>query len=290
MLGITERQIRSWEKRELLPAAESYDFSDLLVLRTIDRLRKDGISPVRIKRALEALREKLETGEHPLVKFRIYGDGRNIRVQFGEQKMEPVSGQLLLNFEVEEIRKLISFPGRESARDEKLQRERTRAQADALFQEALGLEQQGATRDAIEVYRRVVELDPAFAGAFVNLGTIYFTTRDLKEAEDQYKKAIEADPEYALAHFNLGNLYDELGDRAAALLEYETALKLNPAYADAHYNIALLHQSSGQALKAVRHWKTYLKLDPGSPWAAIARRELDRIYRDTVVENTEQQG
>ena len=60
---------------------------------------------------------------------------------------------------------------------------------------------------------------------------------------------------------------------------------LNPTYADVHYNIALLYQASGQSLKAVHHWKSYLKLDPMSPWASIARRELERLYRETIVES-----
>jgi hypothetical protein len=33
----------------------------------------------------------------------------------------------------------------------------------------------------------------------------------------------------------------------------------------------------------VRHWKAYLKLDAASSWAAIARRELDKLRRATVV-------
>jgi Tfp pilus assembly protein PilF len=289
-LAITERQLRSWEKQELIQAATDYGFFDLLALRTIAKLRKDRISTAKIRSALVAMRDKLEGVENPLVELRVFSEGRKIRVQVGEQQMEPVSGQLLLNFEVDEIRKLVSFPGGSGEREAERKRELQRAQADALFQEALELEQCGATSDAVDAYRAVLELDPAFAGAYVNLGTIFFTGRDLEEAEKNYRQAIEADPQYALARFNLGNLYDELGNRPAALKEYEAALKLNPTYADVHYNIALLFQSTGQVLKAVSHWKQYLKLDPGSPWASIARRELDRIYRETVVENTRSQG
>jgi tetratricopeptide (TPR) repeat protein len=61
------------------------------------------------------------------------------------------------------------------------------------------------------------------------------------------------------------------------------AIRLNPSYGDAHYNLALLYQSSGQALRAVRHWRAYLKIDPASPWAAIARQELDKLCRDTIL-------
>ena len=60
-------------------------------------------------------------------------------------------------------------------------------------------------------------------------------------------------------------------------------MRLYPGYADAHYNLALLFQGSGQVMEAVRHWKTYLKLDPNSSWASIARRELDKLRRYTVV-------
>jgi tetratricopeptide (TPR) repeat protein len=68
------------------------------------------------------------------------------------------------------------------------------------------------------------------------------------------------------------------------------ALRLNPRYADAHYNLALLYQTAGQIMRAVRHWKAYLKLDPDSPWAAIARQELDKLRRVTLVKGYEPSG
>ena len=77
--------------------------------------------------------------------------------------------------------------------------------------------------------------------------------------------------------------YDERGDYDRALRHYQEAVRLHPSYADAHYNLALLFQGSGHVMEAVRHWKTYLKLDPTSSWAAIARRELDKLRRYTVV-------
>ena len=94
---------------------------------------------------------------------------------------------------------------------------------------------------------------------------------------------MEADPEYALAHFNLGNLFDGMGQRSRALEHYHNALQIAPTYADAHYNLALLYQTSGELMRAAQHWHTYLKLDPASTWAGIARRELEKLRRATVV-------
>ena len=56
-------------------------------------------------------------------------------------------------------------------------------------------------------------MNPAAAGALVNLGTIYYRLLRFAEAEEYYKEAIAADPQYPLAQFNLGNLYDERGAR-----------------------------------------------------------------------------
>ena len=152
------------------------------------------------------------------------------------------------------------------------------------FQRGLDLEATGAPApQAIEAYCKAIELDPAAAGALVNLGTIYFNARDFSLAERYYVLATEADPQYALAHFDLGNLCDERGDRARALEYYLAALRIAPNYADAHYNIALLYQGAQQPMKAVRHWTAYLKLDPSSEWATIARRELAKLREATVV-------
>ena len=286
MLNLTERHLKRWESQGLIEPASEYDFVDLVTLRTIAKLQQEGIQAPKIRRALEAIREKLKGVENPLVELRVFTEGRKVCVQVGGQRMEPVTGQLLLDFDREEMRRLVSFPVAD-ARGARAAKQRGEAlRAEQLFQRAVELEGAGDIEAAIAAYEAVIAADPGFAGAHVNLGTIYFTARDLRKAEHYYRRAVEVDPRYALAHFNLGNLYEELGKRAEALVEYQLALKFNPQYADAHYNIALLYQSSGQPLKAVRHWKAYLKLDPGSPWAVIARRELDRIYRETLLKNS----
>jgi tetratricopeptide (TPR) repeat protein len=122
------------------------------------------------------------------------------------------------------------------------------------------------------------------------LGTIHFNKRAWTQAEKYYRRALTADPNYPLAHFNLANLYDEQGDRAKALLHYQSALRLHPRYADAHYNLALLYQSSGQYMKALRHWTMYLKIDPRSEWANIARREVEKLRKATIVNGARDTG
>lgn len=282
--NVTERQLRSWEKQGLIAKLDSYGFADLIALRSLIKLRNGKVPAGKIRQAVAALRERLRDVDNPLVELKLYTEGKKVRVQVGGQTMEPVTGQLLLDFGAGELRRMVSFPGKREAEPGLPARRAASLTADRLFQEALDLEHRGAVEEAIQVYRQVLQADPHYAGALLNLGTIHFTARDLGKARQYYQQAIDADPNYALARFNLANVFDELGNRLEALLQYQAALKLQPDYADAHYNIALLYQASGQLLRAVRHWKIYLKLDPASPWAAIARRELERLYRETIVE------
>ena len=248
LLGISERQLKSWETQKLVEPAPAYGFLELLALRTLVKLRQNKVPPLQIRRALAALREKLSHIENPLTELKLYTDGKKIRVEVGGHAMDAESGQLLLNFDQGELSRLLEFPNKSAAAVERGQR----MEAERWFNRGLELEQSGApVAEVIAVYKKAIELDPKSAGALVNLGTIHFNGRNWVDAERFYQQALEVDPEYALAHFDLANLYDDRGDRAKAQKHYEAALRIAPNYADAHYNLALLYQGANQPMKAV---------------------------------------
>ena len=274
--GLSERQLKSWERQRLIPEAAAYSFSDLLAVQTLIKLRESKIKPREIARALDSLREKLTWVKQPLSELRVVSDGGKIRVHVSGQKMEAISGQILLDFDSRELGGIASFP------DRKPKVNRTR-ESEEWFQRGLELEETGApVEQAVDAYRKVLDLNPGAAGALVNLGTIYYRLRKFGEAEKYYREAIEADPAYPLAQFNLGNLYDEQGRLPDALGHYLRALSLNPHYADAHFNLALLCERQGDMMKAVHHWKAYLKLDNSGQWAEIARRQLERLRQAVI--------
>src|SRR5580704_13932164 len=217
---VSERQLRSWEKQGLVAPREQFGFSDLLALKTLKKLRELRITPKQIQRAITSLKSRLEDVEHPLAQLRITAEGRKITVHVGGNMMEPISGQLLLDFDAKAIEKLRSFPvasrGKPAAEIEA--RERL---AEHWFQRGLALEETGApVEEAVAAYRKAIESNPGASGALVNLGTIAFRMRKMKDAEEYYTRATDADPDYPLAHFNMGNLYDELGNFEAARRHY----------------------------------------------------------------------
>ncbi len=284
LLKIENRQLRSWERQQLVPELSNYTFSDLLALKRLARLRHEKAHPRRIRQALDSLREYLKLTPQGDQDVQVYKDGRRVCIQIGKQKLEPGSGQLIFDFAEEELNKMLQLPAVPKSSSAIAERLRSKLEADHWFEHGLELEQTGAPYEKIiEAYQKAAELDPQSAGARVNLGTVFFNGHAWADAEKQYKAAIAIDPDYALPHFNLGNLYDERGDVASALDHYNEAIRIYPNYADAHYNLALLNQGLGDIMSAVRHWRAYLKLDPSSTWAQIARRELAKLESATVL-------
>ncbi len=283
MLGVSERQLHAWEKRDLVRPLDRLEFSDLLALKTLVKLTELGVTPLRIKTAIDALKTRLKDVDQPLAQLRMTVENGRITVHISGTRMEPVSGQLLLDFDAKEIEKLRAFPLAKPTPEPPAADLAAREKASEVwFQKGLTLEESGATSgEAIAAYKKAIEANPDACGALVNLGTIYFRLRRMKEAAECYKRALQADPDYALAHFNLGNLHDEQGDVDSARGYYLAAIRLNIRYADAYFNLALLCERNNEILQAIGYWQQYLKLDGSSEWARAARKQLDRL-KDSV--------
>ena len=295
ILRVSDRQLAIWQRKGLVPDSEAYTFSDLITLKTIRELRKNHVPIKRIQRSLEAMRHKLGEVDHPLTELKISLDGRRILVDYDGSKLEPVSGQFRFDFEtrragasVRMMKPASASPSSPAVSSSGAPRAplSQKQEAEGWFVEGLLLEEKPETLEqAMVAYRMAIELNPEAAGAFINLGTIYYNLHRLSDAENCYRAAAEIDPQYALAFFNLGNVHDERGSFEEARRNYEQALLIHPQYADAHYNLALVLEKLEKRGKALHHWRRYLKLDPGSPWASYARQQLARSPFQVVVES-----
>lgn len=274
ILGISENSLRSWERVGLAEPRSDYSFADLISLKTLQSLRENRIPAKRIREAMQQLRVRLANVSRPLDELKIVSDGRRIAVELPGEKMEALTGQMLFDFEAEQLRSVSTL----ERRDREQQPSSSVEGEEYWFQYALELERSGAPpHEIIETYRRVLDCNPQAAGALVNIGTLHYRQGLMELAEQSYKEAIRAYPEYALAHYNLGNVYEETSRLDDATEQYEAALSYRTDYADAHYNLALVHERRERYVDAARHWKRYLELDPTSPWATVARRKRERL-------------
>jgi tetratricopeptide (TPR) repeat protein len=267
ILGLTARQLDYWDRLRLVSPQKDqgnhfYDFRDLIGLRTVKQLIEQGVPANRLRRALKALREKLSKVQEPLSQLRVLSDGKDVIVERQGTRLEPLSGQFVLNFETREI-------------DERVHVIAERSVGDWLAT-ALACESGTGTRaEAINAYDRALEVDPQSLDALLNCGTLYYEDGNLEKASEYFQRAIALDADSALAHFNLGSVLDETGEVETARQHLRLAVRLHPAYPDAHYNLAFVCEKLGAFSEAREHWQAYLRLDPVSPWSSYARQRLN---------------
>jgi tetratricopeptide (TPR) repeat protein len=76
----------------------------------------------------------------------------------------------------------------------------------------------------------------------------------LEEAESIYRKAISLEPDFAEAHNNLGSVLRNQGDLEAAIDSYKKTLKINPDFDAATVNLGEVYFKNGQYEKAKEHF------------------------------------
>jgi tetratricopeptide (TPR) repeat protein len=274
ILQIGSRQLQGWERAGLIAQLQSYSFQDLGQLRTLRVLREEAVSVTLIRHSISAMKAVAGMA-NPMLEASLVRTGTRLAFRHCGAMVDPISRQLLFDFE-----RLEQGCG-PSASSEALPLRRLSAGSprgvQELFLAAVQAEETGEKIRAIKLYEQIMELDPSFAPAWINLGTIHFHLREFGWAEQLYRRATEIDPAYVLAFFDLGNVLDELQRLDESIAAYRRAVALAPRYADAHYNLALAHERRGEARPALRHWQAYVRLDKGGPWAEHARGQIRKL-------------
>ena len=274
IFAVDASRLKAWERAGLVrPSAEAagesaYSFQDLVAVRTTRDLVIKGVPVARIRRAVDALRKTLP-GATPLAELRIISDGKTIAVRKGNSTFDPVTGQLLLDFDLGTLRDDVvrALPARPVRRDAKT--------AYDWFLEGCRLDAEDATRVSAEAaYRKAIRLDPTLATAYVNLGTLRLLQGSLTDAEALYRKALSLDDSLSEAHYNLGFMKLEARAHDEAIDLLSRSVEIEPGFADAHFNLAVALHQSGRGSEALPHWLAYLDLEPDGPYSAIARTHV----------------
>jgi tetratricopeptide (TPR) repeat protein len=270
IVGLRENELQYWERLRLIRPQirwrqRFYSFGDLAALRAIRQVTDCRVTAWRLHRAVRAFECRLGESPRPLEHFRFIVHGRQIGVippGEGAPPIEPLSGQLLFSFgggDPQE-RSVWEMPVRS---------------AQPWFEAALALDDEPeSSAEAVKLYRRVLQIEPDWVEARVNLAVAHYHLGDLDEAVRSLKEALDWDPAHPVAHFNLGCLLDERGATNDAVHHFQSAICSMPSHADAHFNLAALYEKKGRSDLAVEHWRAYLRLEPSVDGARYARARL----------------
>lgn len=126
--------------------------------------------------------------------------------------------------------------------------------AQTLFEEAVGLHDNGRLDGAVEKLVAATVLQPNFSEAYNLLGVCYDEKGQFKQAQEEYKKALKIESNNARFLNNAGYSYYLAGDFGNSVKHYNRGLKITPNDRRMHNNIGLAYGRKGDFDKARQHF------------------------------------
>jgi tetratricopeptide (TPR) repeat protein len=268
MLGVQASRLRYWERLKLVCprmrwGERFYSFGDLVALRTLQRLTERRIPALRVRRAVRLIQEQFGKSSQPLQEFCFLDQGGDVLVipPGATRPFSPIKQQWVFSFDaVSQTSKLHSMAS---------------PSPEQFFQAALDCETKTELLpQAIENYRRALELAPGWVDAHINLGVALYQMGRSDDARAEFFAAVQLDPLNGISRYNLGCVLEEQGEIDEAIDHLVRAARAMPGHADVHFNLALAYERRGERDLASEHWILYLRHAPAGPWADEARAHL----------------
>ena len=134
--------------------------------------------------------------------------------------------------------------------------------AQAHYDQAVGLELAGRHAEALIEYKNVALLRPSEVDSHLNLGDAYDKSSMTKEAVAEFRQAATLAPDSALVHYDLGWDLKHQGQLPEAEAEMRKAIKLSPTYAEAHYGLGEVLMEAHREKEATPEYQQAAKLNP----------------------------
>ncbi|MBZ5541962.1 MAG: tetratricopeptide repeat protein [Acidobacteriia bacterium] len=122
-----------------------------------------------------------------------------------------------------------------------------------------------------------VKADPKNRVALIQLGNFYYDHKQFQEAIENYRRVLEIDPKNMDVRTDLGTAYWYLGSAEKAIAEYDKALAIQPNYAPTMMNLGIIRQEGLKDIAgALSIWKKLLETNPNF---SQRQRVLDLIVQ-----------
>ena len=142
------------------------------------------------------------------------------------------------------------------------------------------LQAQNKTSDAVERYRKALQLDGSAAVAANNLAWLYAEEGErLDEALQLAQSAKSRLPESAEVNDTLGWVYVKKGLPTLAVASLKQSVAANPSNPDFHFHLGVALAGAGDAANAKRSFEHALTLGPSTGTAAEIRERLSQLSR-----------
>ncbi len=119
---------------------------------------------------------------------------------------------------------------------------------------------QGKYREAVDSFRKALEIDPNVAEIHFNIGTLFTNMNRTEESIASYKKAVQINPSLTDAHYNLGAALQLLEEFDQAAQSYQKAIDLEPGFFEAIVNLGVVLQEQSKLQPAIDTYQRALTI------------------------------
>lgn len=123
------------------------------------------------------------------------------------------------------------------------------------------------TTEAIDCYRRAIQLRPDFYEAYYNLAVAEVHQQNWQAAKTAFQQVLQLNPQHAESLYGLGKIAEQAEQHKTAAAYYWRSIQLNSNFAGAYFSL-------GEALLKLRYWDKALtvcyravQLNPELSWA-----------------------
>jgi tetratricopeptide (TPR) repeat protein len=138
---------------------------------------------------------------------------------------------------------------------------------ESLRVKAIALRQHGLLKEAINLYRKLVEIEPGNSENYFLMGIAFDKNNQVVEAIESYQKAISINKKYIKAWHNLGCSLKKNDQLEQAISAYQKAIDIDKNYFEAWINQASALRKNGQRELALIAYEKSIKINPKSALA-----------------------
>jgi tetratricopeptide (TPR) repeat protein len=130
----------------------------------------------------------------------------------------------------------------------------------------------------IENYKDILKRDPNNLQAHINIGNLYFDTRQDLPAIEHYGKALALDPRNVNVRTDMAISFRRAGNPDRAIEELKKVISIDPKHPQSRYNlgIILIHDKA-DIEGGIRAWEALLENVPNYQYRDQLKSEIDRM-------------
>jgi tetratricopeptide (TPR) repeat protein len=157
-----------------------------------------------------------------------------------------------------------------------------KAEALSHFVEGTAFEENGEIENALDAYRKVLNVDPGESELASHVAGLLSRQNDFPQAIDVLKDAVAANPDEAEPYLQLAFIYAKYLKKTDQAIDYvNRAIALNPRDIDAYQRLFELQAATGDEKKALQALDRAAKVqtDNGNFWARLGKLYAATIFK-----------